>query len=42
MNEETEIYLGVTPKEMLQTAKALFRPENSATLIYLPQPPTET
>lgn len=36
MNEETDIYLGITPKEMLQTAKEIFRAENSATLIYLP------
>ena len=36
MNEETEIYLGITPDEMLQTAKEMFKPENSATLIYLP------
>jgi len=37
MNEETEIYLGITPVEMLQTAKDIFRMENSATLIYLPE-----
>lgn len=37
MNEETDIYLGVTPAEMLQTAKEIFRLENSATLIYLPE-----
>ncbi len=36
MNEETDIYLGITPAEMLQTAKEIFRAENSATLIYLP------
>jgi len=36
MNEETDIYLSITPEEMLQTAKEIFRPENSATLIYLP------
>jgi predicted Zn-dependent peptidase len=36
MNEETETYLSITPQDMLQTAKDLFRPENSATLIYLP------
>ncbi|MBK6995715.1 MAG: insulinase family protein [Lewinellaceae bacterium] len=36
MNEETEIYLGITPADMLQTAKEIFRAENSATLIYLP------
>lgn len=36
MNEETDIYLGITPNEMLQTAKEIFRAENSATLIYLP------
>ncbi len=42
MNEETEIYLGITPEEMLQTAKEIFRAENSATLIYLPaQVPVE-
>jgi zinc protease len=37
MNEETDIYLGITPEEMLQTAKEIFREENSATLIYLPE-----
>jgi len=37
MNEETDIYLRVTPAEMLQTAKEIFRLENSATLIYLPE-----
>ncbi len=37
MNEETEIYLGITPAQMHQTARDLFRPENSATLIYLPE-----
>ena len=36
MNEETDIYLGITPVEMLHTAKDIFRAENSATLIYLP------
>lgn len=41
MNEETEIYLGVTTDEMLQTAQQLFRAENSATLIYLPEVATE-
>lgn len=37
MNEETDIYLGITPEEMLHTANEIFRPENSATLIYLPE-----
>jgi zinc protease len=37
MNEETETYLAITPAEMRQTAQHLFRPENSATLVYLPQ-----
>jgi len=37
MNEETDIYLGITPTDMLQTAKEIFRVENSATLIYLPE-----
>ncbi|MBC7775066.1 MAG: insulinase family protein [Phycisphaerae bacterium] len=36
MNEETNIYLGITPAEMFRTANEIFRPENSATLIYLP------
>lgn len=36
MNEETDIYLRITPGEMHQAAQDLFRPENSATLIYLP------
>ena len=36
MNEETDIYLGITPVEMLHTANDIFRAENSATLIYLP------
>jgi len=36
MNEETDIYLGITPADMLLTANEIFRPENSATLIYLP------
>lgn len=37
MNEEVNTYLAVTPEELRQTAADLFRPENSATLIYLPQ-----
>jgi zinc protease len=36
MNEETDIYLGVTPSELHQCAMALFQENNSATLIYLP------
>ncbi|MFN4257432.1 MAG: hypothetical protein ACK4Q5_20725 [Saprospiraceae bacterium] len=36
MNEETDIYLKVTPEEMKAAANELFRAENSATLIYLP------
>ncbi|MFN0213634.1 MAG: M16 family metallopeptidase [Saprospiraceae bacterium] len=36
MNEETDIYLGISPREMLETAKEVFTPENSATLVYLP------
>ncbi len=36
MNEETDIYLGITPADMLLTANEIFRAENSATLIYLP------
>lgn len=36
MNEETDIYLGVTPAELHEAAKALFQENNSATLIYLP------
>jgi predicted Zn-dependent peptidase len=37
MNEETDIYLKVTPEEMKAAANELFRAENSATLIYLPE-----
>jgi predicted Zn-dependent peptidase len=37
MNEETDIYLGISAQEMHQAAKELFREENSATLIYLPK-----
>jgi Predicted Zn-dependent peptidases len=37
MNEETDIYLKVTPQEMKAAANELFRAENSATLIYLPE-----
>lgn len=40
INEETDIYLRVTPAQMLQTAQDIFQPENSATLIYLPQEET--
>ena len=36
MNEETDIYLGITPEEMWEAAGKLFRAENSATLVYLP------
>ncbi|MBL7826188.1 MAG: insulinase family protein, partial [Saprospiraceae bacterium] len=36
MNEETEIYLGVTAAELQQAAQQLFKPENSGTLVYLP------
>jgi len=39
MNEETEIYLGITPEEMRLCADNIFREENSATLIYLPEQP---
>lgn len=37
MNDETDIYLKVTPEQMHQAANDLFRPDNSATLIYLPE-----
>lgn len=37
MNEETDIYLQISPEEMRLSATNLFRAENSATLIYLPQ-----
>jgi predicted Zn-dependent peptidase len=37
MNEETDIYLGITAQEMHKAAQELFREENSATLIYLPK-----
>lgn len=36
MNDETDMYHSVTPASMHQTACALFRPDNSATLIYVP------
>ncbi|MEI6411205.1 MAG: pitrilysin family protein [Bacteroidota bacterium] len=36
MNEETETYLAVTPSDLHQAAIELFRPDNSAALIYVP------
>jgi predicted Zn-dependent peptidase len=36
MNDETETYLAVTPEVLHQTALDLFRPDNSAVLIYVP------
>jgi predicted Zn-dependent peptidase len=37
MNEETERYLAVSAIEIQQAARATFRPENSAALIYVPK-----
>jgi hypothetical protein len=37
MNEETERYLAVSAMEIQQAARATFRPENSAALIYVPK-----
>ncbi|MFM7400480.1 MAG: M16 family metallopeptidase [Bacteroidota bacterium] len=39
MNDESDIYLGVTPEEIQQAAKTLFRPENSGLLTYYPKQP---
>ncbi|MEO6758779.1 MAG: pitrilysin family protein [Saprospiraceae bacterium] len=36
MNEEVDTYLAVTPADLQRTAMALFQPNNSATLIYVP------
>jgi len=36
MNEEVETYLAVTPADMHRAANGIFRPDNSATLVYLP------
>jgi len=40
MNDESDIYLGVTPEEIQQAAKTLFRPENSGLLTYYPKQTT--
>ena len=37
MNEEVDAYLAVTPDELHQAANELFRADNSATLIYVPE-----
>lgn len=37
MNEEVDTYLAVTPADMQRVAQEIFRPEHSATLIYLPE-----
>lgn len=37
MNEEVETYLAVTPDDLHNMAKALFREENAGVLIYLPK-----
>lgn len=37
MNEEVDIYLAVSTAELQHTARQLFRPENSATLLYVPE-----
>jgi zinc protease len=36
MNDEVDIYLQVTPEDLYRCANDLFRPDNSATLIYVP------
>ena len=36
MNEEVETYLAITPAEMQRVAGEIFRPEGSATLVYVP------
>jgi zinc protease len=36
MNEETELYLKVTPADLQRVADEIFRLDNSATLIYVP------
>lgn len=36
MNEEVDVYLNVTPADLHTAATALFQPENSGTLVYLP------
>lgn len=36
MNDEVDIYLKVTPADMHRCANELFRPDNSATLVYVP------
>jgi zinc protease len=36
MNEETELYLKVAPADLQRVAGEIFRPDNSATLIYVP------
>ncbi|MCC6280061.1 MAG: insulinase family protein [Saprospiraceae bacterium] len=37
MNEEIGIYLSVTPEDLLQSARRLFRPDNAAVLVYQPK-----
>jgi len=37
MNEEVDTYLAVTPTDLYQAANDLFRANNSATLIYVPE-----
>jgi hypothetical protein len=37
MNDESDIYLGVTSAEIQQAAKTLFRQENSGLLVYYPK-----
>jgi zinc protease len=37
MNEEVQTYLAVTPDEMQRVARQVFRPNNSATLVYVPK-----
>jgi predicted Zn-dependent peptidase len=37
MNDEVDIYLKVTPEDLHRCANDLFRPDNSATLIYVPE-----
>jgi zinc protease len=37
MNEETDIYLSVSAADMQRVARDIFRPDNSATLSYIPK-----
>jgi predicted Zn-dependent peptidase len=37
MNDETDIYLSVSAADIQRLAQEIFRPENSATLLYVPK-----